>query len=447
MRDAIAWSYELLQPAEQRLFRWMSVFVGGVSLGSAEAMGQAIGLDPIEALEVVTNLVESGLVKRTRLTIANPRFHLFETIREFGLEQLAQLGELEAARRFHAEHFLEFVSRDAPRPNELVRDAWIGRLVAEHPNFIPAFDYLCVPATSDQSLRFAAALGAYWDYRGPFAEAQPRLHSALAISSSEPSILKLDALCWTSFVFGHSRDYQGALAIAKQCLDLANQIGTPSDRAAAIQALATIHEYHEDFDSARGLLEQAMELWASVGNTILHAVCLMLHAGIEYARGNLDRAKLEVERARSVFQDLAETGWTAGTTWYQGVFAVADGRLDLAATFYEQSLRIWLGSDSPAQWFKPLVGLADVGAATGCFRSASSFLGAADEMLAVTGAELMPFDKPGYERAETRCREALGSGDFEEHRLAGRLLTPDTWLVEASEIVEAARTIAGSSNR
>ena len=95
-------------------------------------------------------------------------------------------------------------------------------------------------------------------------------------------------------------------------------------------------------------------------------------------------------------------------TWYQGMFAVADGRFDLAAVFYEQSLRTWMQSESSSRWFKPLVGLADVAAAHRTVSPLSArLLGAADEMMAVSGRVLMPFDKPGYERARDACQRAL----------------------------------------
>ena len=84
----------------------MSVFAGGLSLESADALGQAIDLDEVGSVEGITTLVESGLVVRSHSANGVPRFHLLETIREFGLEQLAEEGELERARRFHAEHFL-----------------------------------------------------------------------------------------------------------------------------------------------------------------------------------------------------------------------------------------------------------------------------------------------------------------------------------------------------
>ncbi len=445
MRATIGWSYDLLPPNGQRFLRWMSVFVGGLSLESAEALGQATGLDPIESLEVVTNLVETGLVIPSRSTGENTRFYLLETIREFGLEQLVRTSELEAARRFHAEHFLEFASKDAPRPDELVRDAWIGRIMPEYSNLVPAFDAICSPETATQSARFAAALAPYWDYRGPIAEAAPRLKRALAIAP-EGSIDTLHAFCWTSFVLGTSSDYDGALNLANRSLEMAHAIGTPSDQAAALQALATVFEYHEEFDRARELLEQAMELWEAAKNTVLHAVCLMLHVGLEYARGDLSRAMGEAERARQVFQDEGEIGWTAGVIWYQGMIAIAQGELALGATFYGESLRAGIQSESPPLWFKPLVGLADVGAAVGSFAEASRLLGATDELLALTGAELMPFDRPGYERAGAACRTVLGSEHFGELVAEGRLLIPEEWLGLSNAIAECAvsQTRSGS---
>ncbi len=417
----------------------MSIFAGGLSLESAEALGQAIGFSSVDSLEAVTTLVESGLALRAQTSQGTVRFALFETIREFGLEQLEQAGELEATRRFHAEHFLAFASRETPQPDELVRIAWVVQLSGEHTNLMQAFDFLCTPETVEQSLRFAAALGPYWQIRGPSSEAAPRIQRVLALSPPEPTTLWMQVLYWASCVLGISHDYQGALQAAHQCMEIARQIGTPSDMACALQALAWVQEYHEQFDTARGLLEQALERWTSVGNMAMQAVCLMLHGGLEYAAGNFERARREAQQARETFQAVGDLGWTAGATWYEGIIAVAEGRLGLAAACYAQSLRDWTQSESSSRWFKPLVGLADVAAAIGQYPISARLLGAADEMIAVSGRGLMPFDKPGYERAREACIRALGSEEFEALIAAGRRLVPEEWLAESNAIVESAR--------
>jgi predicted ATPase len=442
MRGTIDWSYGLLLPDEQRFFRWMSAFVGGLSLESAEALGRAMGLEPIDALEVMTALVESGLVRRLHTPRGAVRFTLFETIREFGLEQLEQTGELETAQRFHAEHFLDFAGREAPRTDELVNISWVARLSAEHPNLMQAFDTLCTPETADQGLRFAAALGGYWQINGPYSEAKPRLSRALALSSTEPSVPRMHTLHWMSWVLGISHDIQGTMLAADECLAIAEQIGTASDRAGALQALAWVQEDHELVDVARTRLEEALELWASVGNSTMQAACLMLHGGLEYLAGNLERAKREVRQARDGFHAIGDVGWSAGANLYEGFIAMAEGRLDLAAICYQQSLRDWIQSGSSARWFKPLIGLADVAAGAGEFEVAARLLGATDELLAVTGRVVMPFDKPGYARAIARCTEMLEPSDFDALRVAGRQMTPDDWLEATIAIVEAAASFA-----
>ncbi|HET9659554.1 MAG TPA: helix-turn-helix domain-containing protein [Thermomicrobiales bacterium] len=447
MRDTIAWSYELLDPTTKRFFRWMSVFAGGLSLESVEALGHALHLSPVDSLETVTTLVECGLARQIRPSSGSPRFLLFETIREFCLEQLTQTGELAAAHMVQATHFLEFAGREAPPPYEPVPVAWIGRLAAEHPNLLQAFDFLCVPETAQQSLQFAAAMGPYWHTRGPFSEWQPRLSRAFDLASPEPTILKTHVLFWMSLILGTTPDAPAALRAASRCIEMANQVGTTSDRAAAIQVMAWVQECHQQWGIARELREQAIDLWISVGNTYAHAICLVLNAGMAYALGELDRAQREGEQAEAMFQEMGNIDWGASAAWYQGLFAVAGGRLDLGATCYEKSLRSWLQSESASRWYRPLVGLADIAAAIGQFATAARLLGAADEMLLVSGRELIPFDRPGYARAESRCRDALGNAEFEAQASAGVRMTPDDWLAEARIILEAARLPAGEPYR
>jgi predicted ATPase/transcriptional regulator with XRE-family HTH domain len=442
MRETIAWSYDLLKPIEQQFLRWMAVFAGGLSLDAAEALGHALGLDQDESLEAVTTLVESGLAARSGPSSGQPRFHLFETIREFALEQLAEASELDAARLFHATHFLEFASQDAPRPDEPIPIAWVGRLAPEYPNLLAAFDYLCIPETAEQSLRFAAAMGPYWHSRGPFSDWLPRLSRAFDLASSEPTVVKVHLLNWLTLVLGPSPDFSKALHVANRGIEMADEVGTTSDRAAALHILAWVHECHEHWATARELRDQASELWKSVGNTYMHAMCLAMNATSAYALGDLDRAQRESEQSVSIFRALGALDWSASTACSQGTFAVAGGRLDLGAAYYEQSLRTWMQTESASRWYRPLVGLADIAAALGQPEVAARLIGAADEMLIVSGRDLPFFDRPGYARAETRCREALGSADFEESRRAGSLLTPEAWLMAAGKIVDAARASA-----
>ena len=104
MRDAIAWSYDLLSPEEQALFRRLAVFAGGFTLDAAEAVAAPDG--SLAVLDGVVALVEQSLVRQMPGTDDEPRYRMLETVREFGLERLTSSGDEDEARQRHAEHFL-----------------------------------------------------------------------------------------------------------------------------------------------------------------------------------------------------------------------------------------------------------------------------------------------------------------------------------------------------
>ncbi len=113
LRAAIAWGYDLLSPMEQALFRWLAVFVGGCPLTGAEAV-VAAGIEPgLDVLEGVASLIDRSLL-RQETTDGEPRFGMLETVREYGLEQLAASGEEDSARRAHAVYYLDLATMAEP---------------------------------------------------------------------------------------------------------------------------------------------------------------------------------------------------------------------------------------------------------------------------------------------------------------------------------------------
>src|SRR5262249_43619319 len=127
MRAAIGWAHDLLVPEEQTLFRRLSVFVGGFTLEGAEAVGAGgqgergtggaggghspappsppVPLSP-SVLDGIGSLVDKSLLHRTEVEADEPRYGMLETVREFGLEQLAASGEEAATRRAHAAWYM-----------------------------------------------------------------------------------------------------------------------------------------------------------------------------------------------------------------------------------------------------------------------------------------------------------------------------------------------------
>src|SRR5438067_9139270 len=143
LRNTIAWSYNLLDAVEQRLFRRLSVFVGGCTLQAAEALCAALcdedGAVPV--LDGVASLIDKSLLQQVEQEGKEPRLVMLETIREYGLERLAASGEMEATRQAHATYCLQLSEQAELELGGPQQTAWLEQLEREHDNLRAALQW------------------------------------------------------------------------------------------------------------------------------------------------------------------------------------------------------------------------------------------------------------------------------------------------------------------
>ena len=140
MRQAIAWSHDLLTEEEQRVFRRLAVFTGGCTLEAAEAVVAQDG--PLDVFGGIASLVDKSLLRQEEGVDGEPRFRMLETVREFGLERLEASDEGEALRERHAAYFRRVASQGAAGlrgPDDI---QWSTPLEVEHDNFRAALEWL-----------------------------------------------------------------------------------------------------------------------------------------------------------------------------------------------------------------------------------------------------------------------------------------------------------------
>ena len=106
LRDEIAWSYNLLRPEDQLLFRRLAVFAGGFTLAAAQAVTKALGDPLLDVLDCLAALVDQSLLRQPEHASDEPRFSMLETIHEYAREQLAASDEAEKVRYAHARYFM-----------------------------------------------------------------------------------------------------------------------------------------------------------------------------------------------------------------------------------------------------------------------------------------------------------------------------------------------------
>jgi predicted ATPase/class 3 adenylate cyclase len=140
LRAAIDWSYELLDPAEQRLLARASVFSGGATFAAIEAICCGGPVDRDVVLDLVTRLVSRSLVVAEDRRDAT-RYRLLETIRQYGEERLTECHETEAMRTCHADYYADLSALSAENSHGPEQLKWVRKINVERENIRAALMY------------------------------------------------------------------------------------------------------------------------------------------------------------------------------------------------------------------------------------------------------------------------------------------------------------------
>jgi non-specific serine/threonine protein kinase len=437
MRDTLAWSYDLLSGPEQALFRTLAIFAGGFTLEAADAMVASSVPGEIDILEGVASLVDKSLLRQVEGGDGKARYVMLETVREFGRERLEVEGEKDEAARRHATYFLALAEQATKETHTRSLVAGADQLAADHDNLRAAFDVLCLPGATEHCLRLAAACAPFWYARGHIHEGWTRLTHALAITKPQDSAARGRALNWASQLAITTGDLQAAATFSQEGMTVWERIGDPRGRASALHASAMVEEIQLHWDTAAARYDLVLDAWRALDEPAHLGRALAFRAGVAFGQGDLVRAIALEDEAKAIFQDLGDLRWVGLADWYLGMFATHQRRFPAAARFFRDSLRTLVDAGDSVWLFKPLAGLAAIAAEIGQAQSAARLLGAVDELLDRTGARLLPFDVPAYERAEAAARTLLGAEAFVAAARGGHDLARTDWLAEADAVVIA----------
>jgi predicted ATPase/serine/threonine protein kinase len=302
LREAIRWSYDLLTPAEQTLFRRLSIFRGGCTLEAAEAVANAHEDLGIDVLNGIGSLVDNSLLVQRTSDDAGGRFVLLETFREYGREQLVLAGEAQAIERAHAAYMLVLAEEETLDMTPSAREAWLSECDNEHDNFRAALHSLIDAGDADWALRLGAALFRFWEQRDHLSEGREALGRVLAMPGAiAPTRLRARALHCASVL----ADIQGDLAAAETLSREASGIYRASGDVQGLATAMTVTAYqaqrqgrHED---ATALFSETVALWEQLGDptAVDLATSNMAHAAKTGGDAGLARRLLEQVAASS----------------------------------------------------------------------------------------------------------------------------------------------------
>jgi predicted ATPase/transcriptional regulator with XRE-family HTH domain len=237
MGDAIAWSHELLSPAEQRLFRRLAVFDGGFGLDAAEAVAGADGGPAL--VDDVAALLDHSLLQRIEGPGGEPRFRMLETIREYGLERLAASGEGDPVRDAHAAYCLHLAESAEVGMQGTEQVRWLDRLEADHDNLRAALCWLPARGQVEEALRLAGAVWFFRWIRGYHAESRAQYETLLSLpAASERTVARAKALNGLGVTALSLGDRDLAVASHEEALAIGRMRGDETVEAFSLACLA-----------------------------------------------------------------------------------------------------------------------------------------------------------------------------------------------------------------
>ena len=227
-------------------------------------------LSGVAILDLVASLVDKNLLRQAKALGAEARFEMLETIREYGLEVLHESGELEAAQRRHAEYFLALAEEAEPNISGQDRERWLRRLEQEHDNLRAALGWCVDRGRTGESLRLAAALGQFWQYRGYISEGRGWLQRVLASDAGAASAERAKALASAGMLALYQGEFAVARANHEQALAIHRAAEDRWSIALAINDLGTVALYQGDYAAAHTLYAESLEIRQELGRPPRH---------------------------------------------------------------------------------------------------------------------------------------------------------------------------------
>lgn len=348
LRGAIAWSYNLLSPPEQRLFTALGVFTGGATPEAIAAVCHPdppteshpdaptdSQLDPPTDSQLLEHL--SALLDASLLQQAQGRFSMLETIRAFALEEEATKGTLPQTKARHADYFLALTRQAQLTGPE--QEAWLARLNLERDNLRAALQWALDQGQTEAALASAAALWRYWHMQSHLSEGRAWLEGALALPGAAESLARAEALSGAGVLAWMQSDYHLARQRLLESLAIRQRLGG-AGTAGTLNNLGVVSYLQEAYTEARDEFEQSLALYRQEGDTLGAARPLGNLSLVVYLQGDLERARSISEEVLAIFRREGEV-WSIVTALNNLARVVKrQGERAYAAALLEEGLRL-----------------------------------------------------------------------------------------------------------
>lgn len=347
IRNTIKWSYDLLSPIEQRLFRRVSVFIGGFTVEAAEYLYAALGISDMQVLDGLTSLLDKSLMQSVEQGEDEPRLYMLEAIREYGLECLVLNEEEEATRQAHFNYCVGLIEQVGSRINEADQRRWLDMLEREQNNMRTALRWSLEREDAELALRLSEKLCWFWHLRGYQVEGRQWLERVLARSEGATPSLLVRVLHGATRLASLQSDFVETQTMAEKMLVLCRETGNKRYEAFALRRLGENAEMKHNYAVAYPLVDESLEIFRTLMSNQRSVPTKDIKKNLAYGlfrvgcmiayQGDFAQAHVLAEEGLALFRELDDRTGIVFGLGHMGKILVAEGGYARAYTMQEEA--------------------------------------------------------------------------------------------------------------
>jgi predicted ATPase/DNA-binding SARP family transcriptional activator len=441
LRATIDWSFDLLTEPERILFRRLAIFAGGFTLDAAEAVCSQGELKRHDVLDVLGRLVDKSLViVEQESSTGETHYRLLETIRQYALEKLVEMGEAPAIRDQHLGYYLALAEKSEPYIFSSEAAGWISRLGKELDNIRAAMDWSTNSGKADAALQIAGSLVYFWWARGLLAsEWHDRVQQALARPEGrEQTLARAKALNGIGFIYWVDASPTDIRPELEEALRIGRELGDRWNIATALRNLGLLDHMQGNYLEARTFLEQSLEIWRDMeaAGKLGYAMSLAFLGDVALNCNEAEWARSLYDESAAVLRapELGDTNFLGYPIRRLGQLAWREANYENAISLCKESLKLNHEVGDPRGVMCCMAGFAAIAVAQGKFERAAKLMSAVETQLASMGIRLIYMDKMEYERNLGTLRGQLDDKILNKFWAKGKAMTMEEAIEYALEI-------------
>lgn len=358
LHAALEWSFELLAPYEKRMFASLAVFAGSFSVEAVESISNS---ETSEILDGLGSLLNKNLIYRVRNSEGFVRFQLLQTIREYALEKLADIDNIERANYYtrFEKFYLELVENLEPHLRSDAQKGVFDTFEKEYFNIREVISRALLKEDATTALRLGGSLWYFWWVRGFLSEGRPLLEQALALPLAEPAT-RAKALNAAGNLADIHGDTVLALEYFSKSLELYTELGDLRGMGNVCNNIGNVYSLIGEYPAAKLSLQRGLELRNQAGDQNAVAGSLNNLGRLARIMGDQSECLSYYKAALAIVSQLKDAGTMAQVLSNLANLTLNTGDLMSARQYAQESYDLAQQTDNKAMLIFSLLSLGRV---------------------------------------------------------------------------------------